>query len=128
MFLSPQAAPLPGSLTAQVSCNTLFSQHGAAAWGLAGEADWAPHLGALKPTYGTVRKTLAGSAFGLHVLSRSRSRSLVIFDENESCQSLNLTSLRYSMIYEAIWGLSKNTAPIYSTASMESKLCEETLL
>lgn len=28
----------------------------------------------------------------------------------------------YFMIYKAIWGLSKNTAPIYNTISMENKL------
>lgn len=32
------------------------------------------------------------------------------------------------MIYEAIWGLSKNTAPIYNTISMENKLWKNTVL
>lgn len=47
---------------------------------------------------------------------------LGIFDEHRSCQNLILAFLRYFMIYEAIWGLSKNTAPIYNTISMENKL------
>lgn len=49
-------------------------------------------------------------------------RPLVISDENCSCQNLSLTFLHYFMMHEAIWGLSKNTAPIYNMISMKNKL------
>lgn len=58
--------------------------------------------------------------FGLHVLLLLW--LLVLFDEKYSFQSLILTFLCYFMIYEAIWGLPRNTALIYNTVSMKNKL------